>query len=950
MAPPPEAQARQDIDRMLAASGWAVQDRKDTNLHAGDGVAIREFPLPGHGFADYLLYVERKAVGVVEAKPAGTTLSGVELQARQYGEAFPAEVPAHVRPLPFLYQSTGVETRFTNRIDPEPRSRRVFSFHRPETLRGWIAGAPEALQWVSRPGARPPLIVTPIRAVYGIGSANVRSGLLGLPPLPEAGLWPAQVRAIRNLERSLQENRPRALIQMATGSGKTFTAVNAIYRLIKDAGARRVLFLVDRFNLGRQAKGEFDGFVPPGSNRSFTSEFNVQHLASNKLDDVARVTISTIQRLYSILQDEEDLDEEADESSTSTLAVKEPVPVVYNPTLPPEYFDVVFIDECHRSIYTLWKQVLDYFDAFLVGLTATPSKQTFGFFDQNLVMEYGHQHAVADHVNVDYDVYRIRTRISREGATVESDYYVERRDRETRSTRWEKLDEDLTYEARQLDRSVVARDQIRTIVRAFRERLFTEIFPGRSEVPKTLVFAKSDAHAEDIVEIIRQEFGRGNDFCRKITYRTSGRKPDELIRDFRNDYLPRIAVTVDMVATGTDIKPLEIVLFMRDVKSRVLFEQMKGRGVRVITPDDLKAVTGDAESKSRFVIVDAVGVTEREEFNDSPPLNRNPTVSTKKLLEAVAQGVTHPDAVSTLAGRLARLDLQLDLGEKDAVKRMAGGLSLQRITAAIVEAVDPDIQADAARERFGITSSDEPGEEQLGAVREDLIGDAVAPLASSPELRKLILDLKASKEQTIDDVTKDEVLGAGWDPQAAENAKALVRSFEEYIEKHKDEIAALRVLLGSDSGRRPGYDDIEELAEIIEAPPRQWTTERLWKAYETLDRAKVRGRPEKILTNIVSLIRYAAHREEVLEPFPRHARANFENWMEEQRTAGVEFNDEQRWWLEEIFDYVAANLEIGREDFEYPPFAQKGGFAGARRVFGDGLKRILEDVMEVVAA
>ena len=922
------------------------------NIHAGRGVAIREFPIAGHGFADYLLYVDGRAAGIVEAKPAGTTLTGVELQARQYGEEFPAEVPAHVRPLPFLYQSTGVETRFTNRIDPEPRSRRVFSFHRPETLQQWIAGAPEALSRAAERGGGPVLVLTPPGIEYGVGSDNLRSGLQVVPPLPDGSLWPAQRTAIRNLERSLAGNRPRALIQMATGSGKTFTAVTSIYRLVKHAGARRALFLVDRSNLGRQAKQEFDAYIPPGSNRAFTSEFNVQHLRSNTLDDVARVTICTIQRLYSILRGAEELDEEADETSLAGLAslVREPVPVAYSAALPIEYFDVVFIDECHRSIYTVWRQVLEYFDAFLIGLTATPSKQTFGFFDQNLVMEYGHPQAVVDHVNVDYDVYRIRTRISREGSTVEADYYVERRDRETRERRWEKLDEDLEYGPSELDRSVVAKDQIRTVMRTFREKLFTEIFPGRSEVPKTLVFAKSDAHAEDIVEIIREEFGAGNDFCQKITYRTTGKKPHELIRDFRNDYLPRIAVTVDMVATGTDIRPLEIVLFMRDVKSRVYFEQMKGRGVRVIDPNELKAVTSDAETKSRFVIVDAVGVTEREEFTDSPPLNRNPTVSTQKLLEAIAQGVTHPEVVSTLASRLARLDLQLDEEERETVRRTAEGPSLQEITGGMVRAVDPDAQVEAARERFGLAEDDAPSQEQLDTATDELIRAAVMPLAGNPDLRRLLLDLKASKEQTIDDLSRDEVEEVGWDVNAKVRAQELTSSFEAFLEEHRDEITALRLLIGSDAGHRPTHADILELAEAIEAPPRQWTKERLWQAYETLDRSRVRRRPETVLTNIVSLVRFATHRDDVLEPFPDYARPRFETWLAEQESRGARFSDEQRWWLERIFEYVAANYEIDRTDFEYPPFAQKGGYAGARRVFGDRLREILDEVMEVVAA
>jgi len=410
----------------------------------------------------------------------------------------------------------------------------------------------------------------------------------------------------------MTEGRPRALIQMATGSGKTFTAVSFIYRLIKFAGAKRVLFLVDRNNLGKQTLREFQGYRTPDDGRLFTELYNVQRLTSNVIDPVGKVTITTIQRLYSMLKGEEYVEENEEESlfELGLRGDEDPKIVAYNPDIPIETYDFIVTDECHRSIYNLWRQVLEYFDATLIGLTATPSKHTLGFFDQNLVTEYTHERAVADGVNVGYEVYRIRTRLTGEGGSVEAGHYVDKRDKKTRAVRWEQLDEDLEYVPNQLDRDVVAPDQIRKIIQTFRDRLFTEIFPGRTEVPKTLVFAKDDSHAEDIVEIIRQEFGKGNEFCKKITYRTTGEKPEDLIASFRNSYNPRIAVTVDMISTGTDIKPLECLLFLRMIRSQGYFEQMKGRGTRVIQRADLQKVTPDAGHKSHFVIVDAVGAKE----------------------------------------------------------------------------------------------------------------------------------------------------------------------------------------------------------------------------------------------------------------------------------------------------------------------------------------------------
>jgi type I restriction enzyme R subunit len=526
--PRSEAETRRElIDPRLQAAGWIVQDRSQMNLFAGRGVAVREFPLQ-NGYADYMLFVDRKAVGVIEAKAEGTILGGVAEQSGAYLVGLPPNIPHVQFPLPYAYESNGVEVFFRSERDPEPRSRRVFSFHQPQTLAEWA-------------NERNPL----------------RARLRQMPPLNTTGLWSAQVEAITNLEHSLAQDRPRALVQMATGSGKTFVAVSSVYRLIKFGKVRRVLFLVDRANLGRQALKEFQQYVAPDDGRKFGELYNVQRLSSNALDPVNQVVITTIQRLYSMLQGEPEFDPNNEEGSlfeaeSPVLLNSPPLPVVYNPNLPPETFDIIITDECHRSIYNLWRQVLEYFDAYTIGLTATPSRQTFGFFNQNLVMEYPRQRAVADGVNVDGQVYRIRTHISEVGSRIEAGFYVDKRDKRTRAVRWEELDDDLVYPPEVLDYSVVSESQIRTILRTYRDKLFTELFPGRSEVPKTLIFAKDDSHAEDIVRIAREEFGKGNDFCQKITYRVTGANPEDLIAAFRNSYNPRFAVTVDIIATGTD--------------------------------------------------------------------------------------------------------------------------------------------------------------------------------------------------------------------------------------------------------------------------------------------------------------------------------------------------------------------------------------------------------------
>jgi type I restriction enzyme R subunit len=902
-----EDKARVEIDKMLDAAGWAVQDARGVNLAAARGVAVREFILePPHGRADYLLFVDREAVGVIEAKPEGATLTGVEWQSAKYLDGLPDWVTSALEgALPFAYQSTGVETRFTNTLDPEARSRQVFWFHRPETLAAWVRHVQEN-----------PLAPT------------LRHRLTHLPELNAEGLWPAQATAIRNLERSLAENRPRALIQMATGAGKTYTAANVAYRAVKHAGARRVLFLVDRANLGRQTLKEFQAFTTPDDGRKFTELYNVQHLSSNVIDPVARVTITTIQRLYSILKGEAELDPELDEHSAYDLLPDEPVPVAYNPRVPIETFDVVVVDECHRSIYGVWRQVLDYFDAFMVGLTATPNKQAFGFFNQNLVMEYTHEQAVADQVNVDFDVYRIRTKITEQGSTIDAGLVTAFRDRQTRRLRWETLDEDVAYGEKALDRAVVAKDQIRTVIRTFTERLFTEIFPGRTEVPKTLIFAKDDSHADDIVQIVREEFGKGDDFAVKITYKSTGRKPDEMIAEFRNSYNPRIAVTVDMIATGTDVRPLECVFFMRSVKSRTYFEQMKGRGVRVIDEATFQSVTPDATAKSRFVIVDAVGVTESD-LNDTQPLDRKPTVPLERLLKQLSFGSRDPDVVSTIAGRIARLERQLTKDDREELEELAA-MPLRELTRALVEAVE--------------AATEHPEEAK------QLLDEAVEPLATNPKLRERLVDVRRSYEQTLDEFSQDKVLAAGYSLDGADRARETAKSFRVFIEEHKDEITALQVLYSRPYRQRPTFKEIKELAHAIGRPPYQWTPEKLWQAYEVLERSKVRGSGGRVLTDMVSLVRFALEQEDELVPYPELVGERFQAWLLSQENAGRTFTAAQLAWLERIRDHVAAALAISADDFDYTPFVEQGGIGKAYELFGEELTPLLDELNEALAA
>jgi type I restriction enzyme R subunit len=926
---PAEARARREIDRQLVACGWHVQDRAAMNLYAGQGVAAREFMMaPGHGRGDYLLFVDGKAVGAIEAKPSGTPLAEVEPQSAKYAAGLPSELTALVSPLPFLYESTGDETMFTDGFDPEPRSRPVMTFHRPETLARWLRN------WADDAEG---------------GSLRARLDRLG--PVSPDGLRRIQVDAINRIEGSMVHNHPRALAQMATGSGKTFMAANLAYRLVQTAGAERVLFLVDRANLGRQTLREFQQFATPGDGRKFTDLYNVQWLTSNRIDPAARVVITTVQRLFSMLRGEEEMPEDVDEKSGAEIEPDQPVEVAYNRQIPIETFDVVIVDECHRSIYGVWRQVIEYFDAFLVGLTATPAKQTFGFFNQNLVVEYGHAEAVADGVNVDFDVYRIRTTISEQGSTVEAGLVTKFRERETRKVRLEKLDEDVVYDARQLDRDVVALDQIRTVIRTFRDNLFKPldeggIFPGRTEVPKTLIFAKDDSHADDIVRICREEFGRGNDFAVKITYRTTGAKPEDLLNQFRNSFNPRIAVTVDMIATGTDVRPLECVMFMRQVRSRNFFEQMKGRGVRVIDPNDLQAVSGDATAKTHFVIVDAVGVTEGE-FNDIAPLERRKTESLKKLLDQVAAGVRDPDVVSSIAGRLARLDRVITPEDRQELADVTDGIDLSVVVRMLTDAVDVDKAWEKAAETTGGAG---PTGEQVHGARAEQIETACRILAERPALRTKLLDVRRSYTQVLDETSKDEVIDAGFSRDATDRARSTIESWRIFVDEHRDDIDALQILYSRPFGKRLTLKAIKELAATIGRPPYNWTPERLWAAYEALEASRVRGSAGTQFTNLISLVRKALEPEGELVAYPLTVDERFQSWLTQQAQAGTAFTNEQLAWLARIKDHLATSLAIAPDDFELEPFVGHGGFGRANTAFDGRLAPLLDELTQELVA
>jgi len=926
-----EAATRKEIDDKLISAGWIIQDKSQINLFESLGVAVREMDT-STGPADYMLFIDGKACGIIEAKREGANLGKVAEQSGRYATSKTQHIErwtSEEQPLPFLYEATNIEIRFRDERDPKPRSRNLFYFHQPETLKNWLEQ-----------------------------SDSLRARLQQLPILNTNGLRECQVEAITGIEKSLKQAKPRALLQMATGSGKTFTAVTEVYRLAKSAKIKRVLFLVDRGNLGRQVLKEFQQYTVPGDGRKFVELYNAHILGAAGIGDEIKVTISTIQRLYSRLTNNE-FDDESEEVSGYEADVnafnQKPRDVSYNPSIPIETFDVIIVDECHRSIYNLWLQVLEYFDAFLIGLTATPTKKTIGFFNQNLVSEYTHEDAVIDKVNVGYDVYSIRTKKTVQGDIIEAGTTVQIRDKLTKDKRLEELDQAEEYIGKQIDRSVIAPNQIRTIIQTFKERVFKDIFPERSGewLPKTLIFAKDDDHADRIVDAVREVFAESNAFCKKVTYKVGKKTAEDTIAEFRTNPQLRVGVTVDMIATGTDIKPLEIVMFMRDVKSPAYYEQMKGRGTRVLSEDELRKVTPDARAKTRFVLIDCVGVTETDK-TESKSLESKPSVSTEKLMLQIAKGDRHSDSLRTLGNRLLRLDIKLDEQQRKHIddivkesvpKEVAAQLSedflppttLTAIASNLIHGTNEDALIKEAQTKKSKEEVTENDIQSTFKPKADLLIYAI----HNPKLRELIESLRKDSEQIIDE-SADELIHeqSGY---TTEKAEGLINNWQQFTQDHKNELDAIQLIYQEPYQKRHlNYEQIEKLADEIQQPPYNLAPIEVWKAYEQLEKNKVKGVPPKeLLTNIVSLIRFSTGLSDVLEPFTELVNNRFDNWLKQQ---GKDFQQEQLAWLNKIKDQIAQNAEMTVDDFNYIPFNQEGGLLKARELFGKDLDNIIQEL------
>ncbi|MDL2326995.1 DEAD/DEAH box helicase family protein, partial [Bacteroidales bacterium OttesenSCG-928-A14] len=691
----PEEKAREIINRMLNEAGWEIVKRDDYSPGIS-AVAIEEGLLKGNLEADYLLFLNGKAIGVLEAKREEHGLSHVVMeQAERYIGKLPDWCSYWYQPLPIVYLSNGRNILFKNIHNPDEGYTPVPRIHTPKEI---------------------------------VKMLGIEDEFAGLPALQKKGLRDCQYEAITELESNFRLGQSRALMVLATGAGKTYTACMAAYRFLSFTPMKRVLFLVDRNNLGRQAEGEFGTFRLTENGEPFNTIFTTERLKSSSIPKDANVIISTIQRLFALLTGCELNDNDDDESYNEE---EKEIQLGGNLNLPPDFFDLIIIDECHRSIYGNWRQVLEYFNsARMVGLTATPAPETLAFFNNNRIVNYTLEKSIADGINVDYRVYRIKTQATETGGAIKDGENITKITKYSGKVEDIKNSEEKTYTSTELNRSIVNPSQIKLILETYRDAIYTELYPERDSkleyIPKTLIFALNDAHATNIVRIAKEVFqNQSENFVQKITY--SAGDSNQLIRSFRNDKDFRIAVTVTLVATGTDVKPLEVVMFMRDVESDALYTQMKGRGVRTIGDEHLRNVTPNAISKDLFFLVDAVGVTEHEKQptrpgTETPP----PNMSLRILLEHITHGDLSDDNLRLLASRLSRINVKSDEKQRQRFTDLAGiemkDLAILLFNASDGGSLDPFI------------STNEPNLARKGLVR---------PLTHNPKARQYLLELNA---------------------------------------------------------------------------------------------------------------------------------------------------------------------------------------------------------------
>lgn len=853
----PEEKARQKIDQWLTDAGWKVVDREDYEPTC-TAVAIREGLLKGNLEADYFLFINGKAVGVLEAKREDIEAFSNKVceQAVLYARSVPNIYQTYQKPLPFIFTSNGKDLYFCDFREQDSYFKQIMSIPTPHEL---------------------------------VEKLGIEDTFAGLPTLKKKGLRDCQYEAVTELEKTFRNGQNRALMVLATGAGKTYTACLTAYRMLSYTSMRRVLFLVDRNNLGKQAEGEFGTFRLTENGDAFNTIFTVNRLRSSYIPSDSNVVISTIQRLFSFLKGEDIEDSEDDDENEPAEEITLPP----NPYLPHDYFDMIIIDECHRSIYGNWRKVLEYFDtARLVGLTATPIEETKKFFNYNIIVNYTLEKSIVDGVNVDCRVYRIKTQVTETGGAILEGEKFKEETRYTGEVKTVSSKETKIYTNKELNRSVINPAQIKLILSTYRDVVYTELFnepqrePNMDYLPKTLIFALNEAHATNIVQIAKEVFGRTDDrFVQKITYSTGD--SNELIRQFRNDKDFRIAVTCTLVATGTDVKPLEVVIFMRDVESLPLYIQMKGRGVRTIGDEQLRNVTPNAFSKDCFYLVDAVGVTEHAQT--VKPIDDGPTTKTitlKELLEHISHGYIPDEYLKRLAATLARIHNKANDSQRKEFARLCHD-DMKELSARIYDVLEKGILPP-------FVSTEEPNLERKGLV---------SPLANHANARRYLLILAAGFVNTLMP-GEDTLISKGF---SIEDAKNTTEAFEDFCKEYYDEIEALRIIY-SNAGEPITYSMLKDLEHKLKMANNHFTPKQIWNSYAILSPSKVKRSTTKeesdALTNIIQLVRFAFRQIERLDSVVTTSKQYFNLWLGQTQR---EITDKQREVISRIVDYIASN-------------------------------------------
>lgn len=826
----PEELARIKIDKQLNDAGWEIVSRDEYVPNMT--LAVKEALMKGITESDYLLFIDNKAIAVVEAKREENSLgSKVAEQAEKYSINpqnwyslwFPNQIP-------LVYLANGNKIYFKNMLNnSDGEYEEINEMHSPKKM----------LQLIGK------------ESEYG-----------ALPKLEKKGLRDCQYEAELKLEESLKEGKKKALSILATGAGKTYLACLASYRLLNYTSTQRVLFLVDRNNLAKQTETEFGLFDRTEKRQPMSSLYQINRL--RKKEDIdGDIVISTIQKLFAVLtgksisENDEDEEDEKEFSFNDNDSFQPSIDLGDNLQLPPDYFQFIVIDECHRSIYGKWKSVLDYFkNAKILGLTATPTPEAYAFFDNNVIKNYTYEESIVNGVNVPSRVYRIKTNISIHGGSIEQGEKVEEIAKKNNINEKYIIDERIDFTSAQLDRSVMVPDQIKKVLIAYRDSIYTDLYPEREEkweyIPKTLIFAKDDNHATQIVNIAKEVFAEKFEnnilpekFVQKITY--SAGDSNALIRELRNEKEFRIAVTVTLVATGTDVKPLEVVLFMNDVKSSVLYTQMKGRGCRVISEDKLHEITPNANTKECFYIVDAVGVTESDKTIPRPVgigENKKRILSLESLIEHLAHGEVTDDNLAYLRDYCASINRRyennslfrrhLDNFISDfgfAPKSLANNINI-----ALIEQKLPP---------FRNISDDNKDRKEL-----------ISSLILSVEARKKLLEMQ--RGYYVISNNEDEIIEKGF---SKENAKSFIESFEEYLNNNADKLEALRIIYNSED-EVITYSMLVELQDKLITENIRFTPYNIWNNYKMLDQD---GNVEELdmkqnlnaLTHLIQLVRFA---------------------------------------------------------------------------------------------